>query len=192
VPSLLPAALIVLPACHRLADLPILPVQDATVCAADREEPVQCVLDGDTIGVQGSEADGADPEGAPSCATESVRLLGVDAPEVAHDPDPADCYGDEAAAYLSNLVSNATVRLEFDSECYDTYRRSLAYVYLVPDPGDDDTGSADEVFVNEDLIVRGYATFYEEFSDIRQADRLRAAQSSAQDAGNGLWSACAS
>lgn len=188
----LPAALLALLACHRLEDLPILSATDAEAraCASDREEPVQCVVDGDTLGVQGSEADGADPDGAPDCATESVRLLGVAAPEIAHDPDPAECFGNEAALYLGTLVTNRTVRLEFDGSCYDAYRRSLAYVYLVSDSAEGDTGEGDDLFVNEDLIARGYATFYEEFSDLRETDRLRAAEATAQESGAGMWSSC--
>ncbi len=186
----MPPILVVLAACHTISDLPVL---DGEHCATDREAPVECVLDGDTLGL-GGEADIAEDSGTVdsgidenSCSSESIRLLGVDAPEIAHDStETADCYGNEATSYLSTLLAGMTVRLEFDVECEDKYHRTLAYAFIANDTED----QGDDVFINETIIRDGYALFYEEFGDIRQAPVLEAAQRDAESDNVGIWAEC--
>jgi micrococcal nuclease len=161
---------------------------DAPPCAASRFETVACTLDGDTFDVSlcGEDAGG-----------ERIRMLGIDAPEIAHDPDPADCYGDEAAAQLNQLLDGEEVLLSFDTECTDIYGRTLAYVWLAEslDPGD--TGwenSEDEggTLVNEWMLENGFARVYdEEFVEpIRLMQRMVDAEALAQSRGLGLWASC--
>ncbi|MFN7143665.1 MAG: thermonuclease family protein, partial [Myxococcota bacterium] len=58
-------------------------------CAPDREVEIACVLDGDTFQVG-------------ECGGESVRLLGVAAPEIAHNDSEVDeCWGPESASWLT-------------------------------------------------------------------------------------------
>jgi micrococcal nuclease len=76
------------------------------------------VADGDTFTIR---VDGASVK---------VRLLGIDAPEVAHETTPADCGGDAAKAALAALLPiGTTVALTFDAyaDRQDKYDRYLAY-----------------------------------------------------------------
>lgn len=140
-------------------------------CAADRDVTVGCIRDGDTFEVD-------------SCEGEAVRMLGVDAPEIAHDSTEVDdCFGPESTDWLTDLLLEEEVRLEFDADCDDGHERTLAYAWLTDDEGE-------ETLANEAIIRAGYARFYEEFSDIRLADRLAAAEADAQAANAGLWGVC--
>lgn len=147
-------------------------------CSADREEYVWCGLDGDTVVV----GDGCD-------VGESIRMLGVDAAEIAHNSSETDeCYGPEAAAWTASILEAEDIRLEFDTVCTDKYERTLAYVWL---PGPNIWGSdGEDVLVNELIIREGYAEVYEDFDGIRWAPVLYDAQASAQSLGKGRWSAC--
>ena len=63
---------------------------DVEWCADARLEPAACIVDGDTFDLATcAETNAVD--------SERVRMLGVDAPEVAHGDEPADCYGAEAS-----------------------------------------------------------------------------------------------
>jgi hypothetical protein len=82
---------------------------------------VAAVVDGDTLRVE--DLSGRD--------LGRVRLLGIDAPEVAHPPAPAQCYAHQAADLLDELAPvGSTVRLLTDSGQADTdrYDRLLRYV----------------------------------------------------------------
>jgi len=154
--------------CRGLDSVPILSGEH---CAPDREETVACTLDGDTFQVA-------------ECGGESVRLLGINAPEIAHNSSEIDeCWGPEAAQWAADHVTGLTLRLEFDATCQDTYDRTLAYAWYTNDDGE-------EVLLNEELIETGQARVYEDFDDIRLADRLYAAQARAVAANEGLWAVC--
>lgn len=155
--------------------LDVVPILEGDHCAAPREEIVACTLDGDTFNVG-------------VCGGESVRLLGVDAPEIAHnDSEVPDCWGPESESFLRAYLEGATVRLEFDTTCTDTYERTLAYAWL---PDGDPEDESDDILVNAEIIRLGYATVYEDFDDIRLISLLDNAQWAAEAAGAGLWSAC--
>lgn len=82
---------------------------------------------------------------------QSVRLLGVDAPESnTARYRTTECFWKEAKNYLTNLIKNQYVTLEFDSNSAqsDAYGRMLAYVYL------------DWKLVNETLIAEWYSKEY--------------------------------
>ena len=59
-----------------------------------------------------------------------VRLLGVDAPEIAHGSSPADCGGPQAAAALRALVKGRKVTLSTDAHTdrHDRFGRVLGYL----------------------------------------------------------------
>lgn len=59
-----------------------------------------------------------------------VRLLGIDAPEISHDGNPADCGGTAAAAALNALLyrKHVTVTTDPRSDGTDRYGRTLGYV----------------------------------------------------------------
>jgi len=60
-----------------------------------------------------------------------VRLLGIDAPEVAHETTPAQCGADDARTALARLVpigTPVTVTTDPRSDATDQYGRTLGYV----------------------------------------------------------------
>ena len=92
--------------------------------------------------------------------TESVRLIGIDAPE-SHENSKLDrdahynterkkallLAGKEATLYAQSLVQEGDfIQLDFDKKKRDKYHRLLAYVY-----------GKNGVFVNEALIQSGHA-----------------------------------
>jgi len=128
--------------------------------------PVLRVTDGDTIHVRRR-------------GDETIRLIGIDTPEVDWYGGEAECYGEEAGLFLRRLLDGTRVGLELDRDREDPYERTLAYVYL-----------EDGRMVNVLLVRQGYAivTIYE--PNDRHEARLRAAEADARAAGRGLWSAC--
>ncbi len=141
-------------------------------CAPSRAIDVGCVLDGDTFDVG-------------RCGGERVRLLGVDAPEVAHER-PAECFGESAAVGLSQRLEDSTLWISFDDRCEDDFGRTLGYVWYVDEEGVSG-------LVNEWLIHEGYARVYRGASagPLVYQPRLDAAEASAAARGVGWWSACA-
>lgn len=112
---------------------------------------------------------------------ESVRFLGIDAPEIAHPDQPEECFGPQASARARALLPPGTaVRLERDLEARDRYDRILAYVHR----------EEDEVFVNEALVREGFADVLSiEPNAAHEADLARA-RAEARDGARGLWSHC--
>lgn len=120
-----------------------------TACLAqDLSGPVVRVIDGDTIVV---ELDGA---------SEHVRYIGIDSPEM-DDGRPAIRRRAVAAkAANARLVGGRRVRLELDVERRDRYGRLLAYVWV----GD--------TLVNEALVRAGQAAPYTVPPNVKYADRF--------------------
>lgn len=110
----------------------------------------------------------------------SVRIIGVDTPEIAHE-DPAECYGNEAFAYTAGALDGKLVWLTFDAECLDAYDRTLAYVFR----GDDEAG-----FFNRSLVRNGYATTLTIPPNDTYEDLFAADARDARDEDLGLWSSC--
>jgi micrococcal nuclease len=138
------------------------------------------VVDGDTIKV-------AYPNGT----RETVRLLGVDTPEVHAENAPeefdgipdtdagARCLrqaGENASAYASDRLAGKTVTLVFDERADKRgyYGRLLAYVYV-----------GNESF-NYALLRDGHARIYE--STFTERERYERAASAAREDRRGLWS----
>jgi micrococcal nuclease len=76
---------------------------------------------------------------------ETVRYVGMNAPELHHPTKGEEPGGREAAEANRKLVEGQTVRVELDVEERDRYGRLLAYVYF----GD--------MMVNAELVAQGYA-----------------------------------
>jgi micrococcal nuclease len=128
------------------------------------------VVDGDTIQV--ALAGGRQ---------ERVRYIGVDTPETVKPHTPVQCFGKRASAFNHELVEGRPVRLTFDAEARDRYGRLLAYVHRRPDG----------LFVNAELVRRGYARTLTIAPNTRYAGRFAALVAEADESGRGLWSACA-
>jgi len=126
------------------------------------------VIDGDTVLVRSGSH------------TESIRLLGIDTPEVAHHGQSAECFGPEASERTMAIVPPGTVvHLARDVEARDAYGRVLAYV-----TGPDGTN------VNLLLAAEGYATPLAISPNFGLADTINALVDHARSAGVGLWGTC--
>ena len=104
---------------------------------------------------------------------QSVRLLGVDAPESnTARYRTTECFWKEAKNYLTNLIKNQYVTLEFDETAAssDAYGRMLAYVYL------------DWKLVNETLIAEWYAKEYTYKTSYTQQSAFKQAEENAKKA----------
>ena len=107
-----------------------------------------------------------------------MRLIGIDTPESVKPGTPVECFAREASAFMKRLVEGRRVRLEHDVEERDRYGRLLAYVYR------------GELFVNAEMVRRGYASVATFPPNVRHAERLVRLQRQARAAGRGLWGRC--
>lgn len=127
---------------------------------------VSRVIDGDTIEVR------------VAGRSRTVRLIGIDSPEVVDGSRPAECYGRDAAEHTSIRLEGGRVRLELDIDKEDDERRLLAYVWH--------RGS----LFNRVLVSRGYATASSLPPNFRYSDLLAQAQRAAKASRRGMWDAC--
>jgi micrococcal nuclease len=138
------------------------------------------VVDGDTVDVR-----------FPDGRTDTVRLLGVDTPEVHVENDPAEfegvpdteagrtCLrrqGETASAFAAERLADRQVTLRFDAAAgrRGGYDRLLAYVVV------------DGESFNAALLERGHARLYD--SSFRERDRYASLEGAAREAGRGVWS----
>ena len=127
------------------------------------------VVDGDTIRVDL-------PTGV-----DTVRIIGIDTPEVVDPNRPEACFGAEATAFAEQLLAEKTVRLEVDptQDGRDRYDRMLAHVYL-----------GDSLYAAE-AIRDGFGIHYiYQGRPSIHADELAAAQAAATTAKVGIWAKC--
>ncbi|MDQ3508523.1 MAG: thermonuclease family protein [Actinomycetota bacterium] len=128
------------------------------------EVTVARVVDGDTVEVFPAVS-----------STESVRLIGMDAPEEFGDSG-AEPYAREATAFAEESLAGEAVRLEFDEELIDDYGRALAYVHH------------DGEMFNERLVEEGLAQVATFPPNTRHLELFEAAQERAREAERGIWS----
>lgn len=116
--------------------------------------------------------------------TISIRLAGVDAPELAHFGRPAQPFGEEAQTWLKSYVLNKNVRAYVHRR--DQYERIVATVYIW------------KWFLNRDvgmqMLKRGLAVVYEgktgaEFGG--SEEKYHRTESLAKLLKKGLWSGSA-
>jgi micrococcal nuclease len=115
---------------------------------------VKQVIDGDTIELESGQ---------------KVRYIGINA------PDKGQNFYKEASSYNETLVSNKSVRLEYDVQKSDQYGRILAYVFV------------DDIFVNLELIKAGLAVVYTVPPNVKYTDMFVKAQKEAQEKEAGMW-----
>ncbi len=127
----------------------------------DRAIFVEKIADGDSIEVviRGSR--------------EQIRLIGIDAPELAQRP-----WGKRAKKYLEELVaaSGWELGIEYDVEKRDQYNRVLAYLW-----------TRDGMLINEEMLRSGLAVLFTFPPNVKYVDRLRAAQVIARENKTGIW-----
>lgn len=151
-------------------DATVRPTTSSTAAAAlDANATLVRVVDGDTIVV---EIDGR---------RETVRLIGIDTPETVKPDSPVECFGPESSAFTASLLADGTaLRLERDVEARDDYDRLLAYVYRADDG----------LFVNLEIVSRGYAALLTFPPNVAHVDEFVAAAERAEAADLGLWGGC--
>ncbi|EKE12185.1 MAG: hypothetical protein ACD_13C00277G0001, partial [uncultured bacterium] len=127
---------------------------------------VLTVIDGDTIYVN---------VGGNS---ESVRLIGVDTPEIARENQPLECFGLEASNKTKELLENQRVRMEADESQSDRdqFGRLLRFVFL-----------EDGTNFNELLVREGFAHELTYDGEYKYRNQFIIAQTTAQNEGLGLW-----
>ena len=120
---------------------------------------------------------------------ERVRLIGIDTPEMhesnklnrdaqrsGQDVETIKQLGRQSYEFTKNLVEGKRVRLEFDVERFDKYKRILAYVYL-----------ADGTFLNAAIIEQGYASLMTYPPNVKYADLFLRLYRQARENKRGLW-----
>jgi len=122
---------------------------------------VRYVIDGDTVILSDER---------------SVRLIGINTPELGRDGAPDEPLAAAARDRLRQLVQGATVRLDFEDENHDRHGRWLAHLWL-----------ADGRSVEEILVLEGLASVVAIPPNVRDTARLQAAEAMARRARRGLW-----
>lgn len=128
------------------------------------------IVDGDTIDVE-----------LENGLKESVRFLGIDAPEINWDANTADCYAWEAREALDIFVKDKKVRLVADKDQpdRDQYGRLLRYIFV------------GEKNINAELIKAG-ASHELSVGEYGHQTSFKALELDAQKQKIGLWAACQS
>lgn len=123
------------------------------------------IIDGDTIEIKADSG------------TSSVRLIGINAPEVSHGESKGECFGDESTSHLKYLIGDSDVVLEFDDTQgkYDKYNRLLAYVFI--------NGNN----INRQMIRDGYAYEYTYEKPYKYRNDFIEASDAAAKEKNGIW-----
>lgn len=127
---------------------------------ADYYGKVTYVYDGDTISVT-----------KPNNAKYRVRLVNIDAPEVAHkEKSQAQPYSNQAKQYLMSMIMNQNVLIKEHGT--DTYGRFLGEVYL------------NKLNVNKAMVANGYAWAYRYKLEDQEYSQL---ENNARAKKIGLW-----
>ena len=107
----------------------------------------------------------------------TVRLIGVDTPEMVHPTKTVQHFGAEASAYTKAALEAKTVTLEADptGDTRDRYGRLLRYVHL------------DGQNFNARLIREGYGHAIRRFRYSLKTQFIRL-EDAARRGGRGLWS----
>ena len=128
-------------------------------CMASRRVQVERVIDGETLLV---------------ARGQTVRLIGVDAPELNSNLPAMKSYAEKAKALTEKLVLNKRVKLRFDQQRKDRFGHSLAYVYV------------GGISVNEKLLHEGLARVVRRIR-FQEKKNYIALEKRAERAGRGIW-----
>lgn len=132
------------------------------------------VADGDTLRARVTDAGATAVRAGEEL---ELRLLRVDAPELARDGRPADCLADAATTALTQLVPRgAEVEGVHDVERHDRYDRDLVHLW-----------TADGTWVNGALLAGGWAQVVTFPPNTAYDDEVRAAEAGARRARRGRW-----
>ncbi len=124
------------------------------------------VVDGDTFWI-----DNLQPGGL------KIRFIGIDAPESRNAfKKKKQFYGKESKEFLTALLKDQKVRLEFDVDSLDLFNRTLAYVYL-------ENGE----MVNELIVKSGNGILMTVAPNVKYEELFVKAQKYARENKLGLW-----
>ncbi len=110
----------------------------------------------------------------------TVRLIGVDTPEISRPDTPVQFFGPEASEFTRRSLDGKWIILEFEAAdrpggSIDRYGRTLAYVV-----------TGDGKNFNLELVRLGYGRAYTRFP-FRYMREFKKAEQAARSAGIGLW-----
>lgn len=128
----------------------------------DEQAIIKHVIDGDTVILTDDR---------------HIRLIGINTPETGHDGRPAQPGADQAYNYLNSLLhTNKTIKLHYDQQHLDRYKRTLAHLFL-----------EDGTNVQALLLDRGLATTLTIPPNLAFVDCYDASSAKAQTHRIGLW-----
>lgn len=124
------------------------------------------VIDGDTVQVN---VDGK---------TQTIRLIGVDTPEIVDPRKPVQCFASEASKKAKELLTGKKVSLEADPTQgdKDKYNRQLRYIFL-----------EDGTNFNKLMIAEGYGHEYTYDKPYKYMEEFKQTETKAREAKRGLW-----
>lgn len=127
---------------------------------------IQKFVDGDTFWI-------TDGKGR----KEKIRFIGIDAPEPRNaGKKKKQPYGVEASAFVKNYVKGKKVRLEFDVQKYDQYKRTLAYIFM-----------EDGTMLNDYVVRNGFAVTATYPPNVKYQNRFLKSQRYAREKRLGIW-----
>lgn len=108
---------------------------------------------------------------------EKIRLIGINTPEARRTGrTEVEYFGKEASEFVKKTLTGRRVRLEYDVQRYDRYKRTLAYVYL-----------EDGTFLNALLVKEGYATAATFPPNVKYSEYLVKLEREARSRKKGMW-----
>lgn len=107
----------------------------------------------------------------------SIRLLNINTPETAKRNQKSEPFSIKAKDALKKLIDKKEVKLVYDEEKKDKYKRFLAYVYL-----------KDGTFVNKEMISQGLAHLYTFPKNVSKSEELKKAENISRKQNLGIWS----
>lgn len=148
------------------------PVKKNDTVSSNSFHRIVKVIDGDTIMVE--------VEGK----KQSIRLIGINSPEVSDRRRPVECFGKEASKKAKEILEGKKIKLESDPTQgdKDKYNRLLRYIFL-----------EDGKNFNKIMIEEGYAFEYTYNIPYKYQTEFKNAQKQAEENKKGLWAdgACA-
>ncbi len=124
------------------------------------------VIDGDTIKI--------DYEGN----VETLRLIGIDTPELGNSNETKECFAEEAQEKLAELIGENQITFEDDPSQGDAdrYGRYLMYIFV------------NGVNLNQKMLELGYAYEYTYDTPYKYQEAFKEAEETARTEKLGLWS----
>ncbi|MBN1373798.1 thermonuclease family protein [Candidatus Dojkabacteria bacterium] len=129
------------------------------------------IVDGDTIKINYNGT------------TETVRLIGIDTPELnLRNSQYPECFAKEAKIKLESLIADQIICVENDNSQLerDKYDRLLFYIFR----------ESDNLFINREMILEGFAYEYTYDTPYKYQSEFISAEDQAITQNLGLWSEC--